>query len=86
MNGTSPPNLERRDGTERHQTSQVPPPAVPLPQKKDYLLTGVVKTLQEKGLNQQIQSAWSVKSRRTVNQMEQSVREPGDNEVWRYVP
>ena len=26
---SSPPNVERRDNTERHQTSQVPPPAVP---------------------------------------------------------
>ena len=46
---SSPTNVERRDDTERHQTSQAPPPAAPLPQKKDYLPTGVVKTLQEKG-------------------------------------
>ena len=36
-------------------------------------------------VNQQIQSARSVESRRTVNQIEQSVREPGDDEVLRYV-
>ena len=28
---SSPTNVERRDNTERHQTSQVPPPAVPPP-------------------------------------------------------
>ena len=30
--------------------TQTSPPAVPLLQGKDYLLTGVVKVLQEKGL------------------------------------
>ena len=36
-------------------------------------------------VNQQIQSARSVESRRTINQTEQSAREPGDDEVLRYV-
>ena len=36
-------------------------------------------------VNQQIQSARSVESRRTINQAEQSVREPGDDEVLRYI-
>ena len=36
-------------------------------------------------VNQRIQSARSVESRRTINQMEHSVREPGDDEVLRYV-
>ena len=32
-----------------------------------------------------IQSARNVESRRTINQTEQAVREPGDDEVLRYV-
>ena len=34
---------------------------------------------------QHVQSARSVESRMTVNQTEQSAREPDDNEIWRYV-
>ena len=37
-----PTNVERREDTERHDTSQAPPHNVPLPQKKDYLPIGVV--------------------------------------------
>ena len=36
-------------------------------------------------INQQIQSARSVESRRTVNQAEPTVRESGDDDVLRYV-
>ena len=54
-------------------------------QKKDYLPTVVVKDSPRERVNQQIQSARSVESRRTVNPTEQFVREPGDNEVLRYV-
>ena len=39
---STPTNVERREDTERHETSQAPPPDVPLPQKKDYLPIGVV--------------------------------------------
>ena len=45
---SSPTNVERREDTERCQTSQVPPPDVPPPQKKDYLPIGVVYTPPEK--------------------------------------
>ena len=82
---SSPPNVERRDDTERHQTSQVPPPAVP-PSTEERLFTDwSSEDSPRERVNQQIQSARSVESRRTVNQTEQSVREPGDNEVLRYV-
>ena len=38
-----PANVERREDTERHETSQVPSPLmIPLPQKKEYLPIGVV--------------------------------------------
>ena len=39
---STPANVERREDTERHETSQAPPPDVPPPQKKNYLLIGVV--------------------------------------------
>ena len=45
---SSPTNVERRDNTERCQTTQASPPVPLLPWKKDYLPTGVVKALQEK--------------------------------------
>ena len=35
---SSPPNVERRDNTERHQTSQAPPPAAP-PSTEERLFT-----------------------------------------------
>ena len=41
-----PPTVERRDGRQHRHLSQLPL----LPQRKDYLLTGAVKVLQEKGL------------------------------------
>ena len=45
-----PPTVERRDDAERQQRTQSSP-QLPLPlQRKDYLLTGAVKGLQEKEL------------------------------------
>ena len=43
-----PPNNERRDDVERCQEAQMSPPLPFLLQKKDYLLIGAVKVLQEK--------------------------------------
>ena len=54
-------------------------------QKKDYLPDWSSEDSPRERVNQQIQSARSVESRRTINQTEQSVREPGDDEVLRYV-
>ena len=45
-----PPNVERRDDTERHNNTNISPQLPLLPQRKDYLLTGAVKALQEKEL------------------------------------
>ena len=82
---SSPPNVDRRDGTERHQTSQVPPPAAPPPTEERLFTYWSSEDSPRERVNQRIQSVRSVESRRTINQTEQSVREPGDNEVLRYV-
>ena len=82
---SSPPNIERRDDTERHQTTQASPPAVPPPTEERLFTNWSSEDSPREMVNQQIQSARSVESRRTVNQTKQSVREPGDDEVLRYV-
>ena len=80
-----PPNVERRDDTERQQTTQTSPPAVPPPAEERLFTNWSSEGSPRERVNQQIQSARSVESRRTINQTEQSVREPGDDEVLRYV-
>ena len=80
-----PPNVERRDDTERQQTTQTSPPAVPPPTEERLFTDWSSEGSPRERVNQQIQSARSVESRRTINQTEQSVREPGDDEVLRYV-
>ena len=82
---SSPTNVERRDDTERHQTSQASPPAASPPTEERLFTDWSSEDSPRERVNQQIQSARSVESRRAVNQTEQSVREPGDNEVLRYV-
>ena len=79
------PNVERRDDTERQQTTQVSPPAVPPPTEERLFTNWSSEDPPRERVNQQNQSARSVESRRTINQMEQSVRKPGDDEVLRYV-
>ena len=80
-----PPNIERRDDTERQQTTQTSPPAA-LPPTEERLFTDwSSEGSPRERVNQQIQLARSVESRRTINQTEQTVREPGDDEVSRYV-
>ena len=80
-----PANVERRDDTERQQTTQTSPPAVPPPTEERLFTDWSSEGSPRERVNQQIQSARSVESRRTINQTEQSVREPGDDEVLRYV-
>ena len=80
-----PPNVERRDDTERQQTTQASPPAVPPPTEERLFTNWSSEGSPRERVNQQIQSARSVDSRRTINQTEQSAREPGDDEVLRYV-
>ena len=82
---SSPPIVERRENTERHQTSQAPPPAVPTSTEERLFTDWSREDSPRERVSQRVQSARSVESRRTVNQTEQSVREPGDNEVLRYV-
>ena len=82
---SSPTNVERRDNTERHQTSQAPPPAVPLPQKERLFTDWSSEDSPREKVSQCNQSARSVESNRIVNQTEQSTRDPDDSEVLRYV-
>ena len=77
--------LNRRDDTERHQTTQVSLPAAPPPTEERLFTNWSSEDSPRERVNQQIQSARSVESRGTINQMEQTVREPGDDEVLRYV-
>ena len=64
---------------------QVPPSEVP-PSAKERLFTDwSSKNSPRERVAQCVQSARRVESQRTVNQAEQIVREPDDNEVLRYV-
>ena len=78
-------NVERREDTERHQTSQVPPCEVPPPTEERLFTDWSSENSPRERVDQHVQSARSVESHRTVNQTEQTAREPDDNEVLRYV-
>ena len=80
-----PPTVERRDDAERWQTMQSSPPVAPPPTEERLFTNWSSEGSPRERVNQQIQLARSVESRRTVNQMEQPLREPGDDEVLRYV-
>ena len=82
---SSPTNVKRRDNTERHQTTQASPPAASPPTEERLFTDWSSEDSPRERVNQQIQSARSIDSRRTINQTEQTVREPGDDEVLRYV-
>ena len=82
---SSPTNVERREDTERHQTSQVPPPNVPPPIEERLFTNWSSVDSPRERVNQCNQSARSVESNRTVNQTEQPTIDPGDDEVLRYV-
>ena len=82
---SSPTNIERREDTERHQTSQMPPPDVPPPTEERLFTNWSSVDSSRERVNQCNQSARSVESNRTVNQTEQPTRDPEDNEVLRYV-
>ena len=82
---SSTTNVVRREDTERHQTSQVPPPDVPPPiEERLFTIWSSVDSPRER-VNQCNQSARSVEPNRTVNQTEQPTIDPEDNEVLRYV-
>ena len=82
---SSPTNVERREDTERHQTSQVPPPDVPPPTEERLFTDWSSVDSPRERVNQCNQSTRSVESNRTVNQTEQPTIDPGDYEVLRYV-
>ena len=82
---SSPTNVERREDTERHQTTQASLPDVPPPTEGRLFTDWSSEDSPRERVNQGIQSARSVESNRTVNQTEQSTRDPEDNEVLRYV-
>ena len=81
----SPTNIERREDTERHQMPQVPPSEVPPPTEERLFTDWSSENSPRERVAQHVQSARSVESHRTVNQTEQSARDPEDNEVLRYV-
>ena len=80
-----PPMVERRDDAERWQTTQLLPPAAPPPTEERLFTDWSSKGSPRERVNQQIQLTRSVESWRTINQVEQTVRESGDDEVLRYV-
>ena len=77
-----PPTVERRDDTERQQIAQTSPPAAPPPTEERLFTNWSSEGSPRERVNQQIQLAGSVESRRT----EQAVREPEDDEVLRHIP
>ena len=81
-----PPTVERRDDAGRRQTTHMSPPAAPPPTEERLFTDWSSEGSPRERANQQIQSARSVESRRTVGQTEQIVRESGDDEVLRHVP
>ena len=82
---SSPTNIERREDTERCQTSQAPPPDVPPPTEERLFTDWSSVDSPRETVNQCTQSARSVEPKRTVNQTEQPTIDPEDNEVLRYV-
>ena len=60
-------------------------PAAPPPTEERLFTDWSSEDSPRERVNQQIQSARSIDSRRTINQTEQTVREPGDDEVLQYV-
>ena len=82
---SSPTNAERREDTERHQTSQAPPPDVPPPTEERLFTDWSSVDSPRERVNQHNQSARSVEPNGTVNQTEQPTIDPEDNEVLRYV-
>ena len=81
-----PPTVERRDDAGRQQTTQASPQAAPPPTEERLFTDWSSEGSPRERANQQLQSARSVESRRTVSQTEPIVREPRDDEVLRCIP
>ena len=82
---SSPTNIDRREDTERHQTSQSPPSEFSPPTEIRLFTNWSSENSPRERVARHVQPARSIESHRTVNQTEQSAREPEDNEVLRYV-
>ena len=80
-----PPNIERREDTERHETSQVPPPDVPPPTEERLFTNWSSIDSPRERVTQCVQSARSAEPNTTVIQTEQPTRDPEDNEVLRHI-
>ena len=64
---SSPTNIDRREDTERHQTSQAPPSEVPPPAEERLFTNWSSENSPRKRVAQCVQSARSIESHRTVN-------------------
>ena len=82
---STPTNIERREDTERHETSQVPPPDVPPPSEERLFTDRSSIDSPRERVTQCDQSERSVEPNMTVNQTEQPTIVPDDNEVLRYI-
>ena len=80
-----PTNVERREDTERHETSQAPLPDVPPPTEERMFTDWSSIDSPRERVTQCNQSARSVEPDLTVNQTEQPAINSDDNEVLRYV-
>ena len=78
-----PANVDRREDTERHETSQVPPPNVPPPTEERLFTDWSSMDSLREGVSQCIQSARSVEPNitQTVVQTEQPAIDPAGHEV-----
>ena len=82
---STPTNIERREDTERCETSQVPPPNVPPPPEERLFTDWSSIDSQRERVSQCNQSGRSVEPNITVNQIEQPTIDPDDNEVLKYI-
>ena len=80
-----PTNIERGEDTERHETSQAPPPDVPPPMEERLFTNWSSIDSPRERVTQCVQSARNVEPNTTVIQTEQSTRNPEDNEVLRHI-
>ena len=78
---STPTNVERRENTERHETSQVPPPNVPPPLEERLFTNWSSIDSPRERVSQHNQSGRSVEPNMTVNQTEQPTLDPEDSEV-----
>ena len=81
-----PPADERRDDMGRQQETLVSPPAAPPPTEERLFTNWSSEDSPRERANQQLQSARSIESRRTISQTEQTERESRDVEELRHVP